>query len=395
MTGQAIEEYDALLALLLTPGLGQPVINRGLSEHGSAQALLEAPAKEFARLAQASHHRGTKLRRAVDQTLEQDEVAAERDRMAEAGVHLVSIHDAAYPRLLRNIPDPPPALWVRGELREADALAVAMVGARKCTHYGREQADRLASQTAQAGLCVVSGGAHGIDRAAHQAALRLGGRTIAMLGSGLGNPYPQANRELFDHIAESGAGRGAVISELPMQAPARPGHFPRRNRIVSGLALGVVVVEASSRSGALITARLAVEEHGREVMAVPGRADSRASDGCHKMIQEGWARLVTGGADVLDGLGEAGQILKKEMAAATGAETEAGHDPGDDGSPARLSEPQQQIVAALDAPRTLDQVIAATGLPAQQVQTELTMLEVQGTIHRRSGLFEARRTGQR
>jgi DNA processing protein len=226
---------------------------------------------------------------------------------------LITIHDAGYPRLLRHIPDPPQLLWVRGELREDDALALAMVGSRRCTHYGREQADRFAADAASADLCVVSGGAPGIDAAAHRAALRLGGRTLAVIGSGLSTPYPKEHHELFDQIADPTAARGAVLSDLPMTAPTQPENFPRRNRIISGLSLGVLVVEAAARSGALITARLCVEEHGRELMAIPGRIDSKASEGCHRMIRQGWATLVTGGADVLDALDESGQILKVGM----------------------------------------------------------------------------------
>lgn len=383
---------------MLTPDVGHRFVQRGMEAFGSAGAVLSAPGAKLATLDHVSADRAGKLRRAIDQTMESAAVDEECERLAAHDVHLVSIHDSRYPRLLHHIPDPPQLLWVRGELREDDALGLAMVGSRRCTHYGREQSDRLATQAARAGLCVVSGGAHGIDAAAHRGAMKVNGRTIAVVGSGLANPYPKENQPLFDQIAEPGAGRGALVSELPMNTAPHAENFPRRNRIISGLTLGVLVVEAAARSGALITARLAVEEHGRELMALPGRVDSASSEGCHKMIREGWATLVTGGADVLDGLGETGQLLKAGMAhdrerEGTGdgdGRSDAGAATG--GGVERLTSSQQQVVGALDEPRSLDQVVAATGLSAQQVQAELTVLEIQGTIQRQGGLFVRRRS---
>ncbi|MFW6059775.1 MAG: DNA-processing protein DprA [Phycisphaeraceae bacterium] len=380
------EERDALLTLLLAPGLGPTLVSRCVETFGSAGAALHASARDLAGVNGISANGAKKLRAGLDDLVGRDAAGEERRRAEAVGARLVMLEDAAYPRLLRHIPDPPPVLWVRGELRDDDALALGMVGSRKCTHYGREQADRFAYQCAEAGLCIVSGGAHGIDGAAHRAALRAGGRTIAVLGSGLADPYPAAHRELFDEVVEQG---GAVVSELPMDAPPMAEHFPRRNRIISGLALGVLVVEAAKRSGALITARLCVEEHGRELMAVPGRVDSRASEGCHKMIREGWATLVTNAADVLDGLGEAGQLLKQGV---TREEGEA-REPAtryDSLFEKNLTETQRRIVDALAEPRTLDQLTAWTGLPAAQVQADLTVLELRGTLRREQGLFRRR-----
>ena len=300
----------------------------------------------------------------------------ELDLVAQRGAVLLSTDDGRYPQLLKLIPDPPPLLYVRGELRDTDAVALAVVGARKCTHYGREQADRLAGLCAEAGLCIVSGGAYGIDTAAHRGAMRVKGRTMAVLGSGLANPYPEAHIELFDQIA---GGAGAVVSEFPMTTPPAAENFPRRNRIISGMALGVLVVEAATRSGALITARLAVEEHGRDVMALPGRVDSMASAGCHKAIREGWATLVTSAADILDALGEAGQVLK----AAVSTEGEAPGAPLDQ----NLTESQRKIVDVLDEPMALDQLAGATGLAMHVIQADLTMLEIRGTVRRDAGRF--------
>lgn len=383
-----VPERNACLTLLLAPGLGPTLVQRCIEQFGSATATLDASPQQLTTIHGISANGAKKLRSALDDLLDRGEAEVEQQRAEAAGVRLIMQDDADYPRLLRHIPDPPPVLWVRGQLREDDALALGVVGSRKCTHYGREQADRFAMQCAEAGLCIVSGGAHGIDGAAHRAALLAGGRTLAVLGSGLGDPYPKAHHELFDQIVA--ADQGAVVSELPMQAPPLAEHFPRRNRIISGLALGVLVVEAAKRSGALITARLCVEEHGRELLAVPGRVDSRASEGCHKIIREGWATLATNAADVLDALGEAGQLLKRGV--------EHRHDEAPDESTARydslfeenLTDAQRRIVDALDEPRTLDQLTTWTGLPAAQLQADLTVLELRGTLRRAQGLFHRR-----
>jgi DNA processing protein len=378
-------EHDALLAMTLSEGFGQATIQRCVEAFGSAEATLGVTADELARLEQVGAQRARKLRSALDQTLDKHAVRREREAMDAHGVRLVALNDDAYPKLLRHIPDPPPVLWVRGHLIDEDALALGIVGSRRCTHYGREQADRFASLGAQSGLTVVSGGARGIDGAAHRAALRAGGRTIAVIGSGLAEPYPHDHAELFDQIADPDADCGAVVSEFPMHTPPTAQNFPRRNRIISGLSLGVLVVEAANRSGALITARLAVEEHHREVMAVPGRIDSPASAGCHKIIREGWATLVTSPADVLDALGDAGQMLKAGLASASTEEAPpASAAPG-------LTDAQKQILSVLKAPGSLDELVAWTGLPVSRVQAELTMLEVRGAVRREGGLFSRKR----
>jgi DNA processing protein len=384
-------EHDALLALTLTEGFGQATITRCIESFGSADAALGASADAFAGLSQVGTQRARKLRTALDRTLNDGVVQRERELIGSHGVHLVGLNDAEYPRLLKHIPDPPALLWVRGRMVPEDALGLGMEGSRRCTQYGREQADRFASLCAQSGLCIISGGARGIDGAAHRSALRVGGRTIAVIGSGLADPYPDDHKELFDQIAEPdpGAGHGAVVSEFPMLTPPSAQNFPRRNRIISGLSLGVLVVEAALRSGALITARLAVEEHHRELMAVPGRVDSQASAGCHKIIREGWATLVTSPADVLDALGEAGQMLK------AGMRQESPEDRGEYPPQPKelgLNEPQQKIIEALQGPSSLDQLVAWTGLPVQKVQAELTMLEVRGAVRRQGGLFTRKKS---
>jgi DNA processing protein len=384
-------ERDAMLTLFLTPGIRHGLVRRFVGAFGSAEGTLGASVSQLAALERVGHEKARRLRRAIDATQESDALVREHEAMARWGVRLIGLGEDGYPKLLEHIGDPPMMLWVRGKMKEDDALALAIVGSRKCTHYGREQAERFAALAAEAGLCIVSGGAYGVDTAAHRGALRGGGRTIAVLGSGLAEAYPQANGRLFDEIVE---GRGAVVSELPMGTPPIAENFPRRNRIISGLALGVLLIEAALRSGALITARLCVEEHGRELMALPGRVDSQSSQGCHKAIREGWATLVTNVADVLDALGETGTILRRGMQMPLpGMEEEAGE--GEEGAVAAgvLNEAQRAIVAALKEPRSLDELTAVTELGAGQVRAELTVLEIRGVVKRENGLFSRRKAG--
>lgn len=378
----SFSDADVMLLLALTPGLGSVRIARLLESLGTAPAVLAASARDLAEAAQMPFATAQQVRRDLDALADGSELQQQRQLMAEHQASLITLADAAYPRSLKLTPDPPAVLFVRGRLAEDDALALAIVGSRRCTLYGREQADRFAAMAAQAGLCIVSGGAFGIDAAAHRAALRVKGRTVAVLGNGLADPYPQEHHELFEQIV---AGGGALVSELPMHASPRPEHFPRRNRIISGLSLGVLVIEAAARSGALITARLAAEDHGREVMALPGRVDSPASAGCHKMIREGWATLVSSPAEVLDTLGEAGAALKASLPTAPQSQPPAGlfdH---------ALTPSQRSIVEALDAPLSLDQLVARTALPVATIQADLTLLQLRGLIERRDGKLARRR----
>ncbi len=368
-------ERDDMLALLLTPGIGHTLAGRCVEVFGSAMAAVDAPVSQWATIRGISKSNAAAIRRELQLVIEEGRIEQEKQLLERHGVHLLSLDDADYPKLLRYIPDPPRLLWVRGELCESDALALAMVGSRRASHYGREQAERIASLAADSGLTVVSGGAYGIDAAAHRGAMKVDGRTIAVIGSGLCDPYPSEHHSLFDQIA---AGHGAVISEVPMRTSPRAELFPARNRIISGLSLGVLVVEAAKRSGALITARQCVEEHGRECMAIPGRVDSRTSEGCHKLIRDGTATLVTNLADVLDCLGETGQLLKAGTSS-TEPQSSLFND--------QATAPQRSILDAIEQPQTLDQIIAVTGLSVSQAQSELTMLEIRGAIKRSGGLF--------
>jgi DNA processing protein len=285
------------LRLSLTSGLGPILLNRLLTAAGSPGAAAEAPASLLRTIEGIGQSKAPKI--AASLRASNDEADKILARCAQLNLSLLCPADADYPPLLRPIPDPPAVLYLRGRLEPRDLHALAIVGSRKCSHYGREQAERFAAILSAAGMTVVSGGARGIDSAAHRGALsHPDGRTLAVLGSGLDIAYPPENAPLFDQIAN---GRGAVLSEFPPGTPPIAENFPRRNRIVSGLSRGVLVIEADVRSGALITARQANEEQGRTVFALPGRVDNPLSIGPHQLIRDG-ATLVTQLTDILDDL---------------------------------------------------------------------------------------------
>ncbi len=286
-------ERERLIRLNLIPGLGSTWLRRVLDAFDGLDRLWAADVTELQRVAGISPQAAERLAaaRQDDARLSRELALAER-----CGAAIVTLADAAYPKRLRTIPDPPLALYVRGALAAADETAVAVVGSRRASPYGLQCAERLSEELALRGISVVSGLALGIDGAAHRGALRSGGRTLAVLGSGMSRLYPPQHERLASRVAE----QGAVLSEYPLETDPLPHHFPRRNRLISGLSLGVVVVEASGRSGALITADMALEQ-GREVFAVPGPMTSVTSEGTHRLLKQG-ARLVTSVEDVLDEL---------------------------------------------------------------------------------------------
>lgn len=288
-------------------------------------------------------------------------------RARAAGVRIVPFNDPDYPARLRMIADPPPVLYVKGALASADERAVAIVGSRSASDYGRRVARDLASGLASAGFTVVSGMARGIDGMAHESALQAGGRTIAVLGSGVERPYPPEHERLYRRIAES----AAVLSELPVGARPAAFNFPARNRLISGLSLGVVVVEATEKSGSLITAAAAVEQ-GREVFAVPGQAGASRSRGAHRLIREG-AKLVETVDDIVE-------EIAPQLGRRGGAPTPARVLPPNAAPSARkifelLQENSLQV----------DQVIERSALPAHQVLEILLDLELQGFVRQAPG----------
>jgi DNA processing protein len=277
-----------------------------------------------------------------------------------SGIDVVPWVDARYPALLRWIADPPVVLWTRGDPAVLESRAVALVGSRGASPYGLSVAERLAQDLAVAGVTVVSGLARGCDGAAHRGALSAGGATVAVLGCGPDIVYPAEHRNLYRDIAD----RGAIVSELGPGAPPLPAHFPRRNRIISGLAAAVVVVEASARSGSLITAGCALEQ-GREVMAVPGNVLTERHTGCHDLLRDG-ARLVQSAGDVLDELG-----WDRVQEHAKGGPPDSSDD---------------RVLACLVPGEDcdVDTLAQRTGLPAPPLLERLTRLELLGSIRRTS-----------
>ncbi|MBC7834015.1 MAG: DNA-protecting protein DprA [Phycisphaerales bacterium] len=396
-----------LLRLSLTPGLGSVLIARAIHTLGSVTAVLEASEGELRRIKGIGEEKARLIAAGLTASLAR---AEQEFASADAlGVALIGIDEAAYPPLLKQTPDPPPVLYVLGSIfpESDDRYPIAIVGSRECTPYGREQAARFAGHLAQHGLTIVSGGARGIDSSAHQAALHAGGRTIAVLGCGLANRYPPDNGKLFDAIV---AGSGALVSELPLATPPTADNFPARNRLISGLSLGVLVVEAAKRSGSLITARLAAEDHGREVFAVPGRVDSPASEGSLHLVKQGGALMVTHPADILEALEsparhlhggshEARYTMRRESGsaatdelfptsgategpsngAATGAKSERVTRRRDAG----LQDDQQRVLAALTEPMSMDELARATGYDPASLRAHITMLEMSRLVARR------------
>jgi DNA processing protein len=297
-------------------------------------------------------------------------IARQRALAAESHARLLTLDDPEYPASLKSIALPPPFLIVRGGLAREDGLAVAVVGSRRSTPYGLRAAARLAGDLAARGVTIVSGLARGVDTAAHRGAIEAGGRTLAVLGSGLDVVYPPENRPLARAVAEA----GAVVSQFPMATPPLAQHFPIRNRVIAGLALGTVVVEAAERSGALITARLA-GELGREVYAVPGNVSSPTSEGANRLIQDG-AKLVRGWEDVV---AEWPPVLRGALRPAS---IPRPAEPG--AAPAGPAEARLLPLLGED-PVAIDTVIERSGLAAGAVAASLTALELRGLVRKLPG----------
>ncbi|MCE5269399.1 MAG: DNA-processing protein DprA [Planctomycetaceae bacterium] len=354
-----------VLRLCLTPGVGPTIRGRLLERFGSARAVLAAAPSELREVQGV----GPKLVHKIAGDDREIDVEAEIALCQERGIDIFTEADAGYPRPLREIHDPPGVLFVRGKMKPDDVLAVGIVGTRHGTQYGLRQAERLAGGLVRAGLTVISGLARGIDAAAHRGALAAGGRTIAVLASGVLNIYPPEHDELAAEVAA----QGAVISEAPPRSEPLAGMFPQRNRLISGLSLGVVVVEAAERSGALITAHHAMEQ-GREVFAVPGNVDSRASRGCHRLLRDG-AKLVESVDDVLEELGPLVEAAPRD-------DGQMIHHPAE----LLLNELEQQVLAAVHTEATpIDQLVVDTGLPVPQVLSTISVLEMRRLIRRLSG----------
>ncbi len=368
------------LRMALVPDIG-PIRVRKLVEHfGSLEAVLGASVSELQHVVGIGDH----IAEAIFKARGEDVVDREIERADKCGLRILCPEDDGYPRPLLHTVDPPLCLYVRGTLQRTDAVAVAIVGTRRCSHYGREQASRFGEVLASAGFTVVSGLARGVDSHAHRGALKGGGRTIAVLGNGLATVYPREHEALAAQIC----GSGAILSELPVDLVPDAKNFPRRNRIVAGLALGVIVVEAGRTSGALITARLATE-YNREVFAIPGRIDRpEITAGVNGLIRDGCAKLVTSLEDVLDDLAAVGDIMRRDL-------TEGGDEGEADVSAARtakLSAHERTIVEAVYAgANDIEAICDEANLDAGTVVAALTKLQILGYLRRLPGdRFECR-----
>lgn len=361
-----MDDRESLIALNLVPNVGPVRLRQLLAQFGDAPAILRASARELMRVQGIGEDTAAAIanwERTVD-------LKREMKAIEEYGCRVLIASDPEYPALLKEIYDPPIVLYVKGELLPRDRNAVAIVGSRMTTHYGIETTRRLAYQLGYLGVTVVSGGARGIDSAAHQGALNSKGRTIAVLGTGINIVFPPENAELYARIAAN----GAVITQFPFDRPGDKQSFPIRNRIVAGMTLGTVVVEANLTSGALITANFSAE-YGRQVFAVPGRIDSPRSKGCHDLIKKG-AKLCEGAEDILS---EFEYLFPPSNKPPSAAETGV--------LPAiELSENEQRIYSALgDGETGVDEIICLTGLPPSAVSVGLLSLEMKRIIRQLPG----------
>ncbi len=360
---------DAFLALNLLPGLG-PVRVRRLLNHFSGNPVEILTASEDG--LKGAEGIGTEMAKTIRQWDTLVDLEEEKRRITDHGIRLLTIDSDEYPPALREIYDPPFLLYVKGHFLPRDKHAVAVVGSRRTTVYGTEAARKLSFQLAHSGVTIVSGLARGIDTAGHEAALAAGGRTIAVLGSGIGNVYPSENQGLADRIAEN----GVLVSEFPVLYVPDKQSFPLRNRIVSGLSQGVLVVEAPERSGSMITANQAMEQ-GRTVFAVPGQIDRPTSGGCNRLIQQG-AKLVCDAGDIL---AEIDEFTELDLS-----------DQGQDEEPAdsrvgALGATERQVIAAFGAETEvfIDNLVATANLPLATVSVSLLQLEMKRIVKQLPG----------
>ncbi len=364
-----MSEADAYVVLNLLPGIGPQRVARLIEAFGSPSGALGQAEAALCRVDGI----GREVAAAVAGWRKHGDAEGERARAAAHGARIVTPVDGEYPGNLREIYDPPLALYVRGKLEARDRHAIALVGSRTTSYYGRETAKKLGYQAAYAGMTVVSGLARGIDTAAHEGALAAKGRTIGVLGCGIDQVYPPENEALAKRIVESG---GAVISEFPVGTQPDRQTFPIRNRVVAGLSMGVVVVESAVNGGALITARMALDQ-GRQVFAVPGRIDTASSRGCNRLIKEG-AALVESAEDILGAfefLIPAGRVAPKAAPE----------------RPANLAPEEARVYEALgEEERHIDEVIRETGLAAGSVFAALMKLELRKVVRTLPGRYFVR-----
>lgn len=368
-----LTEWQALLVLNALPNIGPITTNRLLEElDGDPRAIFTSNARRLERVKGV----GPAISRTIARWREHFDLAREEKKLAEAGAAFVTVRDEAYPKLLRQINDPPIGLYRKGDYA-FEHPGVALVGSRRATLYGQAVAKKLGAELAERGFCVVSGLARGIDTAAHEGALSVGGRTAAVLGTGLDIIYPPENLDLYRRIAEN----GAVLAEFPLGRRADRQSFAMRNRIVAGMCEAVVVVESDVDGGAMITARFA-GEYGRLIFAVPGRIDQPSSRGCHQLIRDG-AALLTGVDDILAELNYLDGMRPVPAPAADGGGA----------SLQGLNETEQRVLECFRGGSILniDALAGLTQMPAHELGATLMLLELKKLVAKRAdGAFEAR-----
>lgn len=361
-----METRDALVGLNMIEGVGPVRVRQLLEFFGDAPSVLKASKQQL--LSVRGIGEDTAL--AIANWEDSIDLPGELKRIADYGCRVITQNDTEYPSMLREIYDPPVVLYVKGTLTDVDKNSVAIVGSRQTTHYGIETARKLGYQLAYTGVTVISGGARGIDTAAHQGALSAKGRTIAVLGTAINIVFPPENGELFERIAA----HGAVLSQWPFNRNGDRQSFAIRNRIVAGMTLGTVVVEANLTSGALITANFATE-YGRQVFAVPGRIDSPRSKGCHDLIKKG-AKLCEGVEDILT---EFEYLFPSSNRPPSPSETGV--------LPAlELPENEQKVYDVLNNEElSIDDIIRKCGLPASATSVSLFSLEMKRLVRQLPG----------
>ncbi len=365
-----MEQLVPWLTLQSVPGIGNLLFHRLVSRFGSPDRVLRSSGEMLGQV----NGMTARLVSAIQRHKTPEWVYNDIERCDKNGFTVVTQHDAAYPALLLNIPDPPPVLYCHGTLH-SDVCHIAVVGSRRATAYGKATAGRLCHDLSARGFSVVSGMARGIDTAAHLGALDAGGPTVAVLGSGLNRIYPQENRRLFQRIAQN----GAIVSEFSLDAKPEAYHFPQRNRIISGMALGTVVVEAARRSGSLITARLAAEQ-GREVFAVPGNIDSPTTRGTHELIRQG-AKLVENAQDIIE------EILPQVSPNALSNGDVDERNPISDHDPVLGGEHKAVLNAIGYSPVHIDKLVRLCGMDTGALTAILGELEIMGAIVQEPGKF--------
>lgn len=349
------------LALSMIPDIGPVTVRKLIFKFRKPQEVFSADIDEL----KVVDGVGEKRARNIKSYSGWQEVEKMLKRLENEKVRIIPFTDNEYPFLLREIEDAPIVLYVKGEIKDDDRFSIAVVGSRKATSYGRLVAEKIATELAGSGFTIVSGMARGVDTIAHSASLKTGGRTVAVMGSGIDFIYPPENKGLFKRITES----GYVVTEFPLGTPPNKENFPRRNRLISGLSLGVVVIEATEDSGALITARTALEQ-GREVFAVPGNINSPNSKGTNELIKNG-AKLIQRSEDIIEELAPQlrGFIRSKKK-------EEYSH----------LSDEEREVCNKLSSePRHIDEIIRECRLPMQRMLSILLELELKGIVGQTEG----------